>query len=41
MSLTCKVALPFLSFFAAASFLAFTALADNKTKQPSNNVVSH
>lgn len=36
----CKVSLGFLFLLAAVSFLALTAVAANKTKQPSNNMVS-
>lgn len=36
----CKVSLGFLFLLAAVSFLTLTAVAANKTKQPSNNMVS-
>ena len=36
----CKVSLGFLFLLTAVSFLAFMAVAANKTKQPSNNMVS-
>ena len=40
VSMLCKVSLGFLFLLTAVSFLAFTAVAANKTKQPSNNMVS-
>lgn len=40
MSRPRKVSLALLSLFAAASFSSFTAMAANKTKQPSSNMVS-
>ena len=40
MSMLCKVSLGFLFLLTAVSFLAFMAVAANKTKQPSNNRVS-
>ena len=40
MSTACKVSLAILCLFAVASFLVLTAVAGNKTKQTSSNMVS-
>ena len=40
MSTACKVSLALLCLFAVASFLVLTAVAGNKTKQTSSNMVS-
>ena len=40
MSTACKVSLALLCLFVVASFLVLTAVAGNKTKQTSSNMVS-